>query len=156
MEVTVFTKTGLTTLVNNLNEIISSISCENCYSMVVKFFTLTSMFEDYESDIKKLPLKGWQICGVKSNTRKEAESSRDFFFKEVRKAGREPHGHNRTEPGEVVTENNVFFGDVFGIFTKNIADFSACKDEYVQQHIRNQIVGFVKSYNKSFKVDWLK
>lgn len=149
-------KDGVIVLVRELNAIIHEISYENCYDYVVKFFERTSLLDDYWLEIKGLPLAGSKIFGIKSRARKKAENDRAFFFKEIRKAGRDSCGYNRTEPGEEVTKKNLYFGGVFGLFTNNITSFEKSEDECVQKHIRSQIVGFVKSYKDSFKSDWLR
>lgn len=172
------TKQSLISLVKDLNGIINNINYENCYDMVVKFFGLTSTLEDNLSEIGKLPIKcvhihrlaGFVIFGFKSKARKKSEetrreaeeknkrieSHRDFFFKEVRKAGRDPYGRNRTKPGEQVTKHNVYFGDTDGIWTSTVAKFEECEDSSVQKVIRRQIVEFVQSYKNSFHLEWLK
>jgi len=149
-------KEGLVALVDELNAIIHGINRENCYKYVVDFFERTSLIDDYWAEIKDFPLKGIKVFGIKSRDRKKAEADRAFFFKEIHKAGRSSSGYNRTEPGEEVTKSNLYFGGVFGLFTKPITEFEVSEDEYVQKHIRNQIVGFVTSYRNSFNVDWLK
>ena len=173
------TKQSLISLVWDLNGIINNINYENCYDRVVQFFGLTSTLEDNLSEIGKLPIKcihihrlaGFVIFGFKSKARKKSEearrgaeeknkrieSQRDFFFKEVRKAGRDLCGRNRTKPGEQVTKHNVYFGNTGGIWTFPVAKFEELKDDdYVQSKIRQQIVSFVQGYKDSFKLDWLR
>ena len=141
----------------DLNNIINNIDSKNCYDMVVKFFGLTSTLEDNLDEICQLPLKGVNIFGIKSDARKQAEADRTFFVKEVGKAGRDCCSHNRTEPQEPVTKDNVYFGGVDGLNTYSVARFERAKDDqYVQDSIRWQIVDFVRSYRHSFKFDWLR
>lgn len=151
------TKDALISMVNNLNEIIKSINYDNCYDLVVKFFGITSLLDDNWDDVTQLPLKGWKILGIKSKSRKDAEAEYSFFFEEIHKAGRNPYGINRTAPGEPVTKETLYFGDVWGIWTDTVAKFEKTEDdEFVQEKIRQQIYQFVKSYDKSFKLDWLR
>ncbi|MBQ5945411.1 hypothetical protein IJL65_03295 [bacterium] len=150
-------KEGIITLVRELNAIIREINYNNCYDYVVEFFKRTSLFDDYWAEIKDLPLKGTKVFGIKSKARKKAEADCAFFFKEVHKAGRDLCGHNRTNPGEEVTKENVYFGDVWGLHTHTIAQFERAKDDpNVREAIPRQIVDFVQSYKNSFKVDWLR
>ena len=150
-------KEGLISIVMDLNGIINNISTENCYGMVVKFFGLTSTLEDNLFEIGDLPMKGKKVFGVKSAARKKAEADRAFFIKEVKKAGRNLDGINRTEPQEPPTKYNIYFGNIDGIKTLPVVEFENCKDDdYVQPRIRWQIVDFVKSYKDSFKLDWLR
>jgi len=150
------TKQSLISLVNDLNGIIRSCEYENCYNKVIQFFNLTSKLDDRLHEVYDIPLRGWEFWGIKSKDRKRAETDRAFFTKEVHKAGRDSCGINRTNPGEEVTKNDVFFGDIFGIWTGSVAKFEACKEPFVQEKIRQQIVNFIQSYKNSFKVDWLK
>ncbi len=156
MENLAITKQSLISLVRDLNGIINNINYENCYDRVIQFFNLTSKLDDRWIEISQLPLKGWKFWSFKSKDRKQAEADRAFFFKEVKKAGRCPHGINRTERGEEVTKDNVYFGDIFGIFTRTVATFEAFEGSFVQEKIRQQIVSFVQSYKDSFKLDWLR
>ena len=155
MESTIFTKTGLTALVNNLNEIINTISDENCYSQIVKFFALTSMFEDYESDIRKLPLKGWEFRGIKSAAREKAEKERDFFFQKIRKTGRNSE-HNRTEAWEEVSGKVIYFRNISDMYPDTIEHFADSDNADLQKSIRKQIVGYVQFYKNTFNVGWVK
>ena len=150
------TKQSLISLVDDLNGIIRSCEYKNCYDKVIQFFNLISKLDDRWAEVREIPLKGWKFWGIKSKGRKQAEADRAFFFKEVRKAGRDPYGINRTKPGEEVTKDNVFFGDIYGIWTGPVAKFEACEETFVQEKVRQQIVLFVQSYKKSFNVDWLK
>ena len=143
--------------VQNLKAIVSNISTENCYDKIVEFFTITSHLQDCSNEIKQLPLKGVKILGIRSGQRKTAEVGLGKFLQQVHKAGRCPYGYNRTKSGETVTKDNLFFGNVYGIWTCSVRKFeNDCRDdEDVQKHIRNQITGFVKSYRNSFNTDWL-
>ncbi|MBS3166744.1 hypothetical protein J4403_00870 [Candidatus Woesearchaeota archaeon] len=41
----------------------------------------------------------------------------EFVIREIRKAGRCEYGINRTRPGQDVTPDKVFLGDIYGLFT---------------------------------------
>ena len=87
-----------------------------------------------------------------------AEIKLDGLLREINKAGRDSFGHNRTKPGEDVTKDNVYFGDVWGIGTFSVRTFEEeyKKDTFVQTHIRKQITRFVKSYEDIFNANWLR
>ena len=127
------------------------------YDKVVEFFTITSSLQDRSEEIRNLPLKGLKVWGRRSEQRREAEIQLEKFLEQVCRAGRCPYGYNRTKTGETVTKDNLYFGDVHGIYTFTVRKFeNECKnDAYVQKHIRDQITGFVKSYSQSFNTDWL-
>ena len=143
--------------VQNLKAIVDSISTQNCYDKIVEFFTITSHLQDCSDGIRQLPLKGFKVCGKRSEQRKLAEIELEKFLAQIHKAGRCSYGYNRTEPGETVTKDNLYFGDIYGIWTFTVRKFEdECKNvAYVQKHVRNQITGFVKSYKDSFGTNWL-
>lgn len=150
-------KEGLISVVNDLNGIIRNINYRNCYDMVVKFFGLTGVLDDYLSEIKDFPLKGTKILGIKSHARKLAEIDRNSFIEAVKRAGRDLDGHNRTKPGEPVTKDNVYFGEIDCLSTNSVARFERAKDDpHVQDSIRQQIIYFVLNYEPEFKLDWLR
>ena len=154
---TKITKDQFVLEVQNLKAIVRSISTENCYDKIVEFFTITSHLQDCSNEIRQLPLKGCKVFGIRSKQRKSAEAGLGKFLQQVHKAGRCPSGYNRTKSGEIITKDNLYFGDVYGIWTNTVRKFeSDCwNDEDVQKHIRNQITGFVQSYKNSFNTDWL-
>lgn len=45
----------------------------------------------------------------------------DALTVHFRQAGRDSCGMNRTEPGQTVTEDNVFLGDIYGLFTNPVS-----------------------------------
>ena len=158
-------KNELVAQVKNLNVIIENINTENCYDEIVKFFTITSVIQDRTQEIKEfLPtVKGIQFCGWRSAQRKkskarrlEAEKGCKNFMYEISKAGRNLYGYNRTKPGEDVTKDKIFFGNIGGLITLSVKELEKhTNDVYVQENIRNQITEFVKSYKNSFNTDWL-
>ena len=161
-----FSKNQFVAEVKNLNQIINHINEENCYDKVVEFFTITSYLQDHAREIEEfLPtVRGFKFCGIKSSYRKECELKRakaklglNVFMRELNKAGRVKDGHNRTERGETVSKDNVWFGNVAGIWSFTVAEFEnkSKNDAYVQENIRAQITEFVKSYEGSFNLDWL-
>lgn len=162
-----FSKNELLARVMSLNSIIECINTKNCYDEVVKFFQITSELHDHSEEIWNLlpSLKGIKFCGWRSAERELSEDNRSVaeiglrqFLHEIQEAGRDPFGHNRTEPGQEVTKDNVFFGNVWGIGTFPIKTFeSDCKDDaFIQTHIRYQITRFVQSYKDSFDANWLR
>ena len=160
------TKEQLITEVQNLNAIIATTNLDNCYEKVVSFFRITSKIQDHAKDLEALlpSIEGKKFYGWKSKQRKSSEKRRaeaeklfESFRYELSKAGRNPYGYNRTETEKPVTKDKVFFGDIEGINTLSIEKLEKCPDDtYVQNHVRSQIVRFVKSYKNSFNTDWLK
>ena len=158
-------KNELVAQVKNLNVIIEHINTENCYDEIVKFFTITSVIQDRTQEIKEFlpPIEGIKFWMWKGNRRKRSEAKRaqaekalQRFISEISKSGRSLYGYNRTKPGEDITKDNIFFGNIEGINTLSVKELEKHpNDAYVQKHIRNQITEFVKSYKNSFNTDWL-
>ena len=44
-------------------------------------------------------------------------------------AGRDPYGMNRTKRGQMVTEDNVYLGNIYGLFTKTVRFWKQRKGE---------------------------
>ena len=153
-----FSKDQFITKVQKLNSVIDSINTENCYDKVVEFFDITSYLQDHSEEIKALPLRGTRILFLKTFRRARSEISLEIFMNRLKVAGRCSYGHNRTEPGEPITKANIYFGNVWGICTYPIKRFEyVFKDsKFVQEHIRNQITEFVKSYKDKFNTDWVR
>lgn len=78
------------------------------YDYAIRFFNITTAFQD-----KHL---------LKDGLLHDTESF-DIFKKHIHNTGRNMDGWVRSHPGEKVTEDNVFLGNVFGIWTFNIRKF---------------------------------
>ncbi|PCI27725.1 hypothetical protein COB55_05205 [Candidatus Wolfebacteria bacterium] len=83
----------------------------------------------------------------------ESEKSQDglledlrAFGKHLQNAGRSSYGWNRTEIGEEVRANQVYLGNIFGLFTKTVMFWKGYKDEkpgrFLQEGMRR-----MNSYN---------
>lgn len=167
-------KNELVAHVMNLNSIIRFIDEENCYEKVIEFFRITSDLQDQSEKFRELlpPIEGFEFHGWKSAKRKRSEINRmkveaglDEFLIEINRAGRNGHGsfghrcgHNRTDPGETVTKNNIYFGDTADedcsvIGSLPISRLEGESNSTIQKCIRKHITDFVKSF--SFNTDWL-
>jgi hypothetical protein len=89
----------------------------NKVEAIVKLFQVVSPIQDaqiFPELIKKLQKKNYgQIDLLVESTK--------TLLKHLDNAGRELYGFNRTKKGEAVTSENVYLGDVYGIWTKNAA-----------------------------------
>jgi len=162
-----FSKNQLVAEVMNPNQIINHINEENCYDKIVQFFQITSELEDYSDQISKLlpPIEGLVFLGLKSKKRKRSETNRmrteaglKDFLHEINRAGRNHHGHNRTDPGEKVCADKLYFGNTqteYGsvLGSISITKVKDCKDEDTQKIMRKIIIDFVKSFR--FDISWL-
>lgn len=55
----------------------------------------------------------------------ELETLQGYFIR----AGRDMCGWNRTKPGQTVTDDNIYLGDIFGLRTKTVRFWKQRKDE---------------------------
>lgn len=100
------------------------VSTDWCAALV-SFFGLVSPWHDrglYDL-ADKLEQVNWR--GQHNWTIKQLYQLQFMF----RHAGRNMYGMNRTKRGEVVTEDNVYLGGVFGVWTFTVAQFRKGRDE---------------------------
>lgn len=97
----------------------SLLTAQDRCSALVAFFNLTSPWHDrgLQGIIKRLESVNWR--GQYDPTIEQLQVLQDLF----QHSGRSPYGWNRTKPGEVVTEHDVYLGNVFGVWTFSIARF---------------------------------
>jgi hypothetical protein len=153
--------------VMNLNTIIRFIDTSNCYEKIVSFFRITRELQDHSEEFKRLlpRIEGFKFCKLKSEKRKKSEAIRHememglkVFLHEINKVEKNSFDINKTEFGKKITKDNIFFGNIWGIPRHSIREFEEdLKDDtFVQERIRDQILNFVKHYENSFDLDWLK
>lgn len=53
----------------------------------------------------------------------------EIFDTHIRQAGRYESGWNRTKKGETVTDDHVYLGNIYGLFTKTVSFWKKCKDD---------------------------
>lgn len=106
----------LNTLAENIRPLLRN--SDRCAALVA-FFNLTSPWHDrgLHGLIAKLQQVNWR--GQYDSTIEQLRQLQSLF----EQSGRHEYGWNRTKPGEVVTEHNVYLGNVFGVWTFTIADF---------------------------------
>ena len=169
-------KIDLLARIKSLHSIIECINEKNCYDEVVKFFKITSELQDHSEEFESLlpAVEGFEFHGLKSSKRRQSEINRkrvetglNNFLIEINKAGRNGsgrfghrYGHNRTNPEERITKNNIYFGDMtdgaisldcfMSIYCAECID-----DEMLQSLFRKHVVDSVKSFASSFNADWL-
>ena len=96
---------------------------DRCTALVA-FFNLTSPWHDrgLHGLITKLQQVNWR--GQYDSAIEQLRRLQSMF----EQSGRHEYGWNRTKPGEVVTEHNVYLGNVFGVWTFTVAHFRESKD----------------------------
>ena len=97
---------------------------KDAFQYAIDFFNIISSFQD-DGYIYNAPIK--------------LEDAQNEFNKHIKDAGRNEFGFNRTKPGEKVTLENTYWGNIYGIST-----FSAAHLLYDYEH--NPPLGVVISY----------
>jgi hypothetical protein len=106
----------------------------NKVEAIVRLFQVISPLQDaggFSDVITKLKKKNY---GQIDQEISALESLQSHF----RSAGRNIFGYNRTKPGEEVTAQSVYLGDVFGLFTKTAA-YWLSKQAELQKDYRRDI-----------------
>ena len=106
------------------------------YDYAVHFFNIIAQFQDKDCDIKLL-----------KNDKNANEL--DLLATHIRNSGRDQYGWVRAKKGQPVTLNNLYLGNVAGIWTNTAAEFKAMPaDKYVQDNIQAQVRRFIKSHRE--------
>ena len=81
---------------------------KDTYPYAVDFFNIVSLFQDE---------------GYISNAPKKLKDVQKEFNKCIKNSGRDKYGINRTSPGEKVTLDNTYWGNIYGIWTQTSRHF---------------------------------
>lgn len=103
------------------------------YDYAVKFFNIIVDFQDSF------------VLGDKFPKSQDAEKA---LATHIRNAGRNQYGWVRAEEGKRVTLNNLYLGDISGIWTSTAAKFKVSTDADVQKIIQGQVSRFIKSHRE--------
>lgn len=115
---------------------------------LVSFFNAVSAFADTKATAVDATLATVQ----KASKFTEAAEALQNLQTHIRQSGREEFGWNRTKPGETVTGDNVYLGNIYGRFTLTANRWkeafkrdgaTATEDRAI---IEGQAAGFVKSH----------
>lgn len=93
---------------------------------IVRFFDRVSKWHDREAEIRYI----WNVLknGDYGQNGELIVAVCDLEL-HFRHAGREQYGWNRTKPGETVTEDKIYLGGIYGLFTLTVAQWRPKKDE---------------------------
>lgn len=103
------------------------------YDYAVRFFNIIVDFQDNF------------VLGDKFPKSQDAEKA---LATHIRNAGRNQYGWVRAEDGERVTLNNLYLGNISGIWTSTAAKFKVSTDADVQKIIQSQVSSFIKSHRE--------
>ncbi len=105
------------------------------YDYAVHFFNIIAQFQDKYS--------------VTEAMFKDSKENASVLAKHISNAGRDQYGWVRAKKGEPVTLNNLYLGNIAGLWTKPAATFKEMPDDkYVQTHIQAQLRNFIKSHRE--------
>lgn len=106
------------------------------YDYAVHFFNIIAQFQDKYPDISILK-------------NDKNQDTIEVLQKHLKNAGRNPYGWVRASKGKPVTLDNLYLGDIAGIWTFPAAKFKDMpNDKYVQENIQDQLSGFIKSHRE--------
>lgn len=91
---------------------------------LVDFFALISAWHDQVGDIHELVQKAHRL-----EVHPKATSCLEELARLIQKYGRQEYGMNRTRPGEMVTKEKVYLGDIHGCWTKTVAELERKEDK---------------------------
>ncbi|MGV8172160.1 MAG: hypothetical protein ACP5OA_05720 [Candidatus Woesearchaeota archaeon] len=114
------------------------------FDAIVIFFNATSKLQD-NMDVVNAVLN-------KSIPKKDeaGQNALKFLREEIHKSGRDIYGMNRTKPGETVNIENVYLGNISGLWTFTIREWinHGNKDKGSFKIIQNQASKFVSGYKE--------
>lgn len=93
---------------------------------ITEFFNVVSPIQD--SDPVAATLKAFKAANWLGKYNSVIERL-EGIQAHIRKAGREQYGWNRTGKGEMVTDERVFLGNIYGLFTKTVAFWKTTKND---------------------------
>lgn len=92
---------------------------------IVQFFRVVSPWHDRSDEIGKIIL---ELQAVDYGQHSELIEKLSTFREHLRNAGRDKYGMNRTKQGEAINDENVFLGNVWGLWTRNVWHWKAEKN----------------------------
>lgn len=106
------------------------------YDYAVHFFNIIAQFQD----------KNFNLSILTNDKNKDSIS---VLAKHISNAGRDKYGWVRAAKGTPVTLDNLYLGDIAGIWTFPAAKFKAMpEDKYVQDNIQDQLRRFIRSHRE--------
>ena len=93
---------------------------------IVEFFNVVSQWHDRQQEIGQSILA---LQEVNHGQYEELISQLQLLRNHACSAGRDAYGWNRTKKDEVVTDDKVFLGNIFGLFTLPVSKWKQGKDE---------------------------
>lgn len=106
------------------------------YDYAVHFFNIIAQFQD----------KGYNLSALNNDKNRDNIS---VLAKHIDNAGRDKYGWVRAPKGKPVTLDNLYLGNIAGIWTFPAAKFKGMPDDkYVQDNVQAQLRNFIKSHRE--------
>lgn len=99
-------------------------SYKNPLEEIVTFFNLISPWHD-RGDVEKV-ISAFEDANYGQH--EQVLEKLRILQTHIVRAGRDPYGMNRTEKGQIVTEDDVWLGNIWGLFTKKVSFWKEGKD----------------------------
>lgn len=163
-------KEELKLICSEITELIKETNNENVYDNIITFFNLTSPLYDCRDDIESLPIAQEKPTSfTRFFNRKKAEKidecvrdqeeEKSLLCKAISNSGRWVAGHNRTNDGEEVTKDKVYFGlRSYGDGWYPITEFEKYRtsNPKIYNAVASQMTQFIKNFAEGFgKTNWL-
>ena len=105
----------------NLDENLQTINMRDPLRAIVHFFDIMSKWQDKGGVSELMDVFNYSSIGEHRHTsiRRDLYSLQGHF----RNAGRDPYGMNRTKEGQGVTMDDVFLGNICGLWTKPVREW---------------------------------
>lgn len=124
-------RTKLASLMGELNQLSSSLAkittIDDKLSAIVMFFDTVSKWHDRSGELSAL-IAEFEQSNFRGQYNEVLEKLR-VLRQHIQNAGRSTYGWNRTIPGQRVTDEHVFLGNVFGLFTLTVSYWKTTKGE---------------------------
>jgi len=144
---------------SNIVELIDETNNSNVYDNIITFFQLTSELHDKLEEIQEIPIKQkdpsiWMRLFNRKKAKQidgklgELGRQKLGLCQTISNCGRSSYGYNRTNVGEQITKNNVYFGGIFGLNTLPVVKWEECREPKVAI----QMTSFMKSHKAGFEL----
>ena len=122
-------KQKVTTLLPELlkfrNELLETVNMQPLDG-IVRFFNATSIWHDREEELGQIVVA---LQEVNYGQYEVIINQLTLLCQNVRNAGRDSYGWNRANKGESVTDDKVFLGNIFGLWTFPVSEWKKSKNE---------------------------
>ena len=145
-------------------DLIEQTNLGNVYENIIPFFQATAELFDHQNEIEDIPLKQkspsfWMRLFSKKQARKLDEEIGELWrqkiglIQTIKNCGRNVNRNNRTQKGEPVTKERIFFGGIKNLGILSVAKWEEFKmgTPRTYEIIAKQMVEFMNHKKEGFK-----